>query len=119
MLTVAEYRGWFYGIDKTTLDESKINIGVLNLQEIEALKNNPDVQLCIIYLQVNAKKRLIRQLTREENPDVGEIIRRFSADNNEFFKADKSYWNIFPNENWIHLLAIYKYAHRMGRLWAL
>ena len=34
------------------------------------------------------KERLIRQLNREENPDVEEIIRRFSTDKADFQIAE-------------------------------
>ena len=40
--------------------------------------------LKIIYIVASDKERLIRQLDREENPDIEEIIRRYQTDNIDF-----------------------------------
>lgn len=39
------------------------------------------------------KERLLRQLNREDNPNVREIVRRFDADWVDFDCADLSYMN--------------------------
>lgn len=50
----------------------------MSLQKIE------NIDLKVFYLQVSEKTRLIRQLSREENPNVREILRRFSTDLDDF-----------------------------------
>ena len=49
------------------------------------------------YVRAADKQRLLRQLNREENPDVKEIIRRFSADNLDFSELQFHYNEIENN----------------------
>ena len=50
-------------------------------------------------MRASDKERMLRQLNREENPDVYEIIRRFKADDIDFedfdsrFPDDYTLWN--------------------------
>lgn len=46
--------------------------------------HNPQVELEVFYAEASPKTRLLRQLNREENPDVYEIIRRFKTDMADF-----------------------------------
>ena len=80
----ATHKNWFYGTSIDALDESVINIGVFNPDGVYALLESPEVELITIYVCAKAKTRLMRQLTREENPNVDEIIRRYSADKEDF-----------------------------------
>lgn len=84
MLECTEFNNWFYGTMKQGLDLEGWNIGVFNPEGIEMLEENFDVEIHTIYINVPGKERLIRQLNREENPDVDEIIRRYSADEKDF-----------------------------------
>lgn len=84
MLEATEFNGWFYGTMKQGLDPEGWNVGVFNPEGIDALMENPDIELYIAYLDVPAKHRLLRQLYREENPDVDEIIRRYGTDKKDF-----------------------------------
>lgn len=84
MLEVAIFRGWCYGTSLTNLDETKINIGVFNSTGVENLMEFENVDVLPIYLIAKDKTRIIRQLTRENEPDVKEIVRRFSTDENDF-----------------------------------
>lgn len=84
MLEATVFNDWFYGTSLSTLSEDMINIGVFNPAGIEAMINSPEVDLEVYYAEVSAKTRLLRQLNREENPDVYEIIRRFKADMIDF-----------------------------------
>ena len=118
LLVYSIYNQWLYGITLSSLREDKINIGVLNLKELAELQRHPDVELCIIYLSVDDKTRLLRQLNREKNPNVAEVLRRFEADRKEFEKPSRQYWNIFRNKKWYDLITIRRYAHRLGRAWA-
>lgn len=96
MLECTEFNNWFYGTMKQGLDLEGWNIGVFNPEGIEVLEDNPDVDVRTIYIDVPGKERLIRQLNREENPNIDEIIRRYYADERDFrFLADRfSYYMI-------------------------
>ncbi len=88
MLEATIFNDWCYGTMISSLDEDNINVGVFNPAGIEALNKDPRVKLFVYYLDVPAKTRLIRQLNREENPDIDEIIRRYKADKEDFFDLD-------------------------------
>ena len=75
------------------LDKNKINIGVFNPEGIKNLQRN-DINLIVYRIVAPAKTRLLRQLNREENPDVDEIIRRFHTDNLDFCDLNFQYTEI-------------------------
>jgi hypothetical protein len=66
------------------------------------LIENEDVELGLIWVIADDKIRVIRQLNREERPDVHEIIRRFSTDEDDFKRAKdfltQSLWVIVDND---------------------
>lgn len=84
MLEYTEFNNWLYGTSLDSVSKDKINIGVFNPQGIENLLKNNNIDLKIIYVRASAKERLLRQLNREENPNVEEIIRRFNVDEQDF-----------------------------------
>ena len=84
MLENNVFNDWYYGINYEDLDINKINIGEFNPHSLMDIYNLPNIDLTIIYLQVSDKERLIRQLSREENPNIDEIIRRYHADKKDF-----------------------------------
>jgi dephospho-CoA kinase len=43
-----------------------------------------DVDLYVVQVVASDKTRLLRSLTREDNPDVDEIVRRYLADREDF-----------------------------------
>lgn len=88
MLENTSFNGWYYGIDFSSLSDDKVNIGVLNPTGVRTLIRNPDIELEVYYVQADDKTRLLRQLQREENPNVHEIIRRFAADERDFSSID-------------------------------
>lgn len=93
MLEATVFNNWCYGTSIKHLVQDNLNIGVFNPEGCEALRENKNVNSFIIYIEANDKDRLLRQLNREEHPDCHEIVRRFSADENDF------------NENEIEFLA--------------
>jgi hypothetical protein len=84
MLESTTFNNWYYGTSKDSVVEDAINIGVFNPAGIQTLLANPEVDLKIAYVRRPAKLRLMGQLTREENPNVSEIIRRAAADEKDF-----------------------------------
>lgn len=84
MLEATFFNDWFYGTSYESLRSDCINLGVFNPDGIRALLDNPHVEVTVFRVQCSDKTRLLRQLNREENPNVIEIIRRFNADMNDF-----------------------------------
>ncbi len=90
MLEATEFNGWHYGTTKSSLIDG-INIGVFNPEGYDCLTQFPINDICIIgfYIKCNDKERLLRQLNREQNPNVKEIIRRYNTDEADFFELDR------------------------------
>ena len=84
LIEATSFRDWFYGTHLNALDATKVNIGVFNLEAIECLRQDNRLDVTIVYIDASAKARLLRQLNREDNPDVKEIIRRYGADEEDF-----------------------------------
>lgn len=98
MLEYMEFRGWYYGTSINELRKDNINIGVFNPTGIRNMLKNPNIELYVYYVQAKDRTRLLRQLEREYNPDVMEIIRRFQADEKDFNDLEFSY-NIIWNDD--------------------
>lgn len=88
MLEATEFNNWHYGTSLAALSKDKINIGVFNPAGIYCLIDNPDIELTVFYIQTTNKERLLRQLNREEDPDVEEIVRRYYADEDDFYDLE-------------------------------
>ena len=84
MLEYTVFNNWYYGTSLTQLDENKVNVGVFNPAGISELIDNPNIDLKIIRVMAHKKTRLLRQLHREDNPNVDEIVRRYETDKNDF-----------------------------------
>lgn len=102
MLEYTEFNGWHYGTMKYGLSAEKVNVGVFNPAGIYSLIENQDIDLYIFRIYADDKERLLRQLNREEHPNVSEIVRRYQADEKDFsdffnhtFKKAK--WYAFEN----------------------
>lgn len=89
MLEVTEFNGWHYGTMKSSLIDG-INIGVFNPEGYDCLTQIPidGIKVIGIYIRCNDKERLIRQLNREFEPNVKEIIRRYQTDEDDFIALD-------------------------------
>ena len=110
ILEYSIFNNWMYGTPISSLDPNKINIVVLNTKEISLLKPRKDINLIICLVEASDKERLMRQLTREENPNVKEIIRRFQADEEDYsnfdYRFNQSY--VLKNHNKDDLITIVK-----------
>lgn len=81
---------WYYGTNKNSLVENRINLAVINPIGLERLKENADVKVYSIYIETFPIIRLMKCLQREAKPDCHEVCRRFLADEEMFknFKGD-------------------------------
>ena len=96
------FNDWHYGVRETDLNKNKINICVLSPKAIwnfiqEAKVFNLLIEYVIIRIKEDDKTRLMRQLSREEKPNVKEIIRRFSADAADFADLPFENYEIVDN----------------------
>lgn len=98
MLETTEFNSWHYGTALSSLSVDKVNIGVFNPAGVRSLLQNRTIDLTVYYIQTNDKERLIRQLSREQEPDVHEIVRRFSADENNFSDLNDIPYQLIANQ---------------------
>lgn len=84
MIETACFNNWYYGTLITELKSDMVNVGIFTPSGISQLLGNNNIDLTVIYLFTPAKERLLRQLNREHDPDVHEIIRRFQTDETDF-----------------------------------
>jgi len=94
MLEYTGFNGWFYGTSLDSLSAEKINIGVFNPAGIRSLSQNPEIDLKVFRVKCSDKHRLLRQLNREKNPNVDEIVRRYYADKADFSELEFEYEEI-------------------------
>lgn len=97
MLETSMFNNWLYGTSYDSLKEDEINIGVFNPEGVRSLLTRSDCNVIVFWIQTNDKIRLLRQLNREENPNVREVVRRFKADYNDFDNIDFNYINLINN----------------------
>lgn len=98
MVEWSNFNNWYYGISKDSLKQDKINIGVFNPTGIRSLLDHPEVNLKVFYIQAGPKTRLVRQLIRENHPDVDEIVRRYGTDERDFSTVDFDYIELLNEE---------------------
>ena len=98
MLEHTIFNNWYYGTGYDSLNKDKINIGVFNPAGVRALRDREDCDISVYYVRAADKTRLMRQLNREENPNVQEIIRRFSTDSKDFADLSDIPYTSFCNE---------------------
>ena len=84
MLEVTNFNGWWYGTSIESLNPDTINVGVFNPEGIQSLLEDDRVEVTVFYVMAKDKTRIIRQLTREHEPDIDEIFRRYTTDEKDF-----------------------------------
>ena len=100
MLEATYFNGWHYGTMRSSLQEG-INVGVFNPEGWDCLAEMPipGIKVLGYLLECDDKERLLRQLNRENDPDVHEIIRRFSTDEEDFADIDAGL-EVLVNNSW-------------------
>lgn len=97
MLEATCFNDWFYGTSYDSLRSDCVNIAVLNPEGIDSITAHKNIEMVVFYVEAKDKTRLLRQLNRETDPDVYEIIRRFRADELDFEDLDFHH-NVLINE---------------------
>lgn len=97
MLEATEFNDWHYGTDRESLTIDKINIGVFNPEGVRCLQEYNNIELYVFYVRAAGKQRLLRQLNREEDPDVDEIVRRYKTDTQDFGCINDIKYKILEN----------------------
>lgn len=97
MLEATCFNDWFYGTSYDSLRSDCVNIAVLNPEGIDSIATHKNIEMVVFYVKAKDKTRLLRQLNRETDPDVYEIIRRFRADELDFEDLDFHH-NVLTNE---------------------
>lgn len=97
MLEATCFNDWFYGTSYDSLRSDCVNIAVLNPEGIDSIAVHKNIEMVVFYVEAKDKTRLLRQLNRETDPDVYEIIRRFRADELDFEDLDFHH-NVLINE---------------------
>lgn len=113
MLEATEHRNWFYGTTLDALSEDKINIGVFNPIAIDILSADPKVEMKVYKITASPKTRLLRQLNRQNDPDVDEIIRRYGTDKRDFAEMETPYIELInetEDDLWINISRVYSEA---------
>lgn len=118
MFEATVFNEWCYGTGIDSVKEDTINVGVFNPEGAETLLHDKRVNLIIVYIHADDKIRLIRQLNREANPDIDEIIRRYKADKIDFEDADDLCNWLYINNTPAELECIYKDLARILSRWS-
>ena len=98
MLEHTIFNNWYYGTSTDSVDETKVNIGVFNPAGVRSLLNRNDCNVLVFWIKTDDKTRLLRQLNRENDPDVREVVRRFQADYDDFDKIEYNFISL-PNDH--------------------
>ena len=98
MLESTIFNNQYYGTSYDSLKLDKPNIGVFNPAGIYSMSKFSNIELTVFRITCSDKTRLLRQLNRETNPDVDEIIRRYGTDKKDFSNLKFNYIEI-RNEN--------------------
>ena len=93
------FNNWWYGTRISDLVPAPaINIGIFNIKGVAQILERNDISVFPILLSCSDKMRLIHQLSREENPNIQEIFRRFDADEKDFKDIPFSYNVVYNQE---------------------
>lgn len=98
MLETTVFNNWHYGTALSSLSTDKVNVGVFNPAGVRSLLQNKLIDLTVYYIWASDKERLIRQLSREQEPDVHEIIRRFATDEADFSNLNDIEYQLIANQ---------------------
>ena len=117
MVECAEFNHWFYGTLEQDLSTEGINIGTFTPIALEALATHPNIAIKLFYIDVPDRVRLLRQLSRDEDVDVNEVVRRYKTDQEDFADISDFIYTTLPNETEedkkLNVVKIVDAAHKM------
>lgn len=117
MVECAEFNNWFYGTLEANLSPTGINIGTFTPIALDALATHPNIAAKVFYIDVPDRIRLIRQLERDKNVDVDEVVRRYKTDKEDFADLSNFIYTTLPNiseeDKKLNIDKIYDAAHKM------
>jgi len=99
MYECSEFNNWIYGTGIDCFDKNKVNIGVYNIDGVYMLQDALNIDLTVYYIIASDKNRLLRQLRREENPNIEEILRRYRTDKIDFSNLDGIKFKALHNDS--------------------
>ena len=114
MIEATSFNDWFYGTSYDSLRSDVPNIGVFNADGIRALQGRQDIDLTVYRIMCSDKTRLLRQLNREEHPNVDEIVRRYKTDKDDFYDLEFEYTELQNEINLDLSLAVKKILSQLG-----
>ena len=99
-LEAAVFNGWGYASSLDNFDEQKVNIVALDGERAGLLAENLGSKghCKCFFIKAKDKTRLLRQLKREGNPDVDEIIRRYESDKKDYAYIPFSYHSLINED---------------------
>ena len=92
------FNGWYYGTEDSVLEPAPaVNVGVFSPGAVRDLML--DCEYCVKVYRICAsdKNRLLRQIDREDDPNINEIVRRFNSDSEDFKRLGFSYQSLSNN----------------------
>lgn len=106
-LEIGIFNDWIY---TTHIDQIKEgwNIAAYDVDAVrQMIDNYYEVQVYPVYVQTSDRIRLLRALTRETDPDVKEIIRRYQSDEKDYSSIGFDYISL-DNTQDLSLESMYK-----------
>jgi len=90
-LEVGYFNNWLYTTHIDSL-EKDINIASYDVGAVENLIYEKQVNIIPIFIHVEDKERVLRLLSRQENPDIEEICRRYFSDKEDYKDINFQYY---------------------------
>jgi guanylate kinase len=84
-LETSKHGDWWYGTEFSEINDKDYGIIVVNVDGVKALKKMYGELFKAIYIELDEKERLVRQVLRGD--EIGEIARRFYTDKKLFASA--------------------------------
>lgn len=89
--------GDFEGLNKNSLVEDKINIGIFNPEEVQYLLEYKNLQVFPVFIAAGSKERLLRKLNQREFPDCIDICEQFLKDKEIYCGDDDFDFKVYNN----------------------
>lgn len=119
------FNDWHYAVPLETFSYNLVNVLVVDPAGAKDLIEDDDFEVFTLLIHASDKTRLLRQLNREEDPSVEEIIRRYQTDSEDIINFVSWAQNIeldairvCVNETSEDLAEVVVYANHLIDNWA-